>query len=50
LPAHVRDVVAFILKSNTPPSGANDLPDTIAALKQIKMEEPARRQKVEGRR
>ena len=36
-PQQTRDVVAFILKSNTLPAGTSELPETIEALKQIRM-------------
>jgi S-disulfanyl-L-cysteine oxidoreductase SoxD len=37
-PQQVRDVLAHIFKSNDLPAGAMELPETIAALKQIRLE------------
>lgn len=38
--AEVRDVIAHILKSNDVPTGTNELPPTLEALKDIKLERP----------
>ena len=37
-PQQTRDVVAFLLKSNTLPAGSAELPDTLEAMKAIRME------------
>ena len=36
-PQQTRDVVAFLLKSNMLPAGSTDLPDTLDAMKAIRM-------------
>jgi len=41
-PQQSRDVVAYILKSNELPAGPAELPESIEALKQIRIELPAR--------
>jgi mono/diheme cytochrome c family protein len=39
-PDQVRDVIAFLLKSNSLPSGPAELPTTVDALKQITLQKP----------